>query len=140
MSSLLAIHVLATWFMVGLIWTIQWVHYPLFASVGRDHFVRYERNHTKRMATLLVVPALVEVATSVGLIWIPPPGVGRGVLVAAAGLLLAIWIATALVYAPVHGALSGGHDARLIRRLEIMNWWRTAAWTARGAIVAAVII
>ncbi|MCK6525129.1 hypothetical protein L6R49_27300, partial [Myxococcota bacterium] len=36
MSStlLLLIHAAATWFMVGLIWFVQIVHYPLFSAVG----------------------------------------------------------------------------------------------------------
>ena len=34
----LIIHAAATWFMVGLIWFVQIVHYPMFANVGRDSF------------------------------------------------------------------------------------------------------
>ena len=34
MSALLAAHAAATWALVGLIWTVQVVHYPLFALVG----------------------------------------------------------------------------------------------------------
>ena len=31
-------HAAATWFMVGLVWVIQTVHYPLFAFVGESGF------------------------------------------------------------------------------------------------------
>jgi hypothetical protein len=41
--ALTSIHLAATWFMVGLIWVIQIVHYPLFTSVGSDSFAEYER-------------------------------------------------------------------------------------------------
>ena len=37
----LIVHAVSTWFMVGLIWMIQTVHYPLFARLGDDTFVRY---------------------------------------------------------------------------------------------------
>ncbi len=33
---LLVCHVAATFYMVGLVWFVQRVHYPLFASVGAD--------------------------------------------------------------------------------------------------------
>ena len=37
---------LATAGMVGIIWFVQVVHYPLFTSVGRDAFVAYELRNT----------------------------------------------------------------------------------------------
>ena len=33
--ALLLVHLAATWFLAGLIWVIQLVHYPLFAAVER---------------------------------------------------------------------------------------------------------
>jgi hypothetical protein len=39
MTILLVIHLAVTWALLGLIWTIQVVHYPLFKDVGRDCFV-----------------------------------------------------------------------------------------------------
>ena len=50
------VHAAATWFLVGLIWIIQVVHYPLFARVGEDGFVAYEAAHT-RLISLVVGPA-----------------------------------------------------------------------------------
>lgn len=38
-------HAAATLFMVGLIWFVQVVHYPLFAKVGPDVFVPYAASH-----------------------------------------------------------------------------------------------
>ena len=31
----------ATWFMAGLHWFVQVVHYPLFADVGTERFIAY---------------------------------------------------------------------------------------------------
>ncbi len=47
------LHLGSTWFMVGLIWLIQIVHYPLFARVGVEQFVPYEREHS-RLITYIV--------------------------------------------------------------------------------------
>lgn len=43
--ELLLLHVAITWALVGLIWTIQIVHYPLFEQVGEDSFVTYHARH-----------------------------------------------------------------------------------------------
>jgi hypothetical protein len=39
-TVVLAVHLSVTAAMVGLIWFVQVVHYPLFAMVGREQFVR----------------------------------------------------------------------------------------------------
>jgi len=139
-SPLLAIHAVATWFMVGLIWMVQTVHYPLFLRVTDPGFVAYEQGHTRRMGSLLAVPATVEVATAAALVWFRPDGVELGVILAAGALLAAIWVMTAVVQAPLHVRLSAGYQAQLIRRLVASNWWRTAFWSVRGALVASMLV
>lgn len=47
-AALLTTHLFATAAMVGLIWFVQVVHYPLFASVGADGFTDYETAHRRR--------------------------------------------------------------------------------------------
>ena len=140
MSPLLVIHAAATWFMVGLIWMVQTVHYPLFLRVTDPGFVAYEQGHTRRMGSLLAVPASVEVGTATALVWFRPDGVALGVILVAGFLLAAIWIMTGLVQAPLHARLAAGSEPRLIRRLVVSNWWRTGAWTLRGALVASMLV
>ncbi len=50
-------HAAATWYMTGVIWMVQWVHYPLFAKVGDNAFVAYQHAHTSGM-TPVVLPAM----------------------------------------------------------------------------------
>ena len=38
-------NVAATLFMVGLIWMVQVVHYPLLDDVGEQNYVRYQQRH-----------------------------------------------------------------------------------------------
>ena len=38
-------NVAATLFMVGLIWMVQVVHYPLLDGVGEQNYVRYQQRH-----------------------------------------------------------------------------------------------
>jgi hypothetical protein len=138
--GLLLIHAAATWFMVGLIWVIQVVHYPLFLRIGAAEFVDYERAHTRRMGALLAFPASLEVVTGALLVWIRPDGVPAAMVFAAGAVLAAIWVMTALVQARLHRGLSTGADAHLAYRLIASNWWRTALWTIRGTLVLVMVL
>ena len=63
------VHAFATLFMVGLIWLVQVVHYPLFAEVGEAEFVRYEQLHSQRISWVVMPVMLVELACAVLLVW-----------------------------------------------------------------------
>lgn len=136
-SVLLPVQTFATLALVGLIWTIQIVHYPLFRRVGEDAYPAYQAGHVRRISIVVAPLMLAELATAVLLVLVPtdvPPAL------AWIGLALVgvIWISTALLQAPLHARLEQGFDARTHRRLVATNWIRTLAWTARGAIVLAM--
>jgi len=125
--------------MAGLIWTVQWVHYPLFASVGTDSFMRYQASHVSRITPLVGPLMLVELGTSVALLMIrpsalPAPLVWGGVL-----CVLVAWVATAVFSIPAHHVLGAGFDAAAHERLVSTNWIRTLAWTAHAAIVTILV-
>ena len=131
------VHLAATLFLVGLIWVVQVVHYPLFASVGTQQFHGYWRGHT-RLITCLVGPVmLLEAGTAVLLCAVRPAGLSLPVLVIASGLLVLIWVSTWLVQIPCHERLGRRFDPVTLRQLVLTNWVRTAAWTLRGVLVLA---
>lgn len=131
------VNLLSTWFLVGLIWTIQVVHYPLFAAVGTDRFVAYEESHA-RLITYVVGPVmLIEAATTVLLVAARPAAIPAWIAWAGVVLLAVIWLSTALIQVPAHGRLADGFDVAVHSRLVSSNWIRTIAWTARGALLAA---
>jgi hypothetical protein len=120
--------------LTGLIWTIQVVHYPLFAHVGEAEWVAYEREHQRRITCVVAPLMLANVALAVAVV-VDAATALRWVNLA---LAAAVFAATALVYSPLHGRLSTTHDRAGIDRLVALNWWRTAAWTAQ-AVVALVL-
>lgn len=127
--------VAATLAMVGLIWFVQIVHYPLFAQVGRDGFRRYEMDH-QRLTTWVVVPfMLTELATAMLMIWQRPISVSSTAVWFGLVLLALIWLVTYTVQVPQHASLVMSYDAEIQRRLVLCNWIRTAAWSARGLLV-----
>lgn len=134
---LLLAQVASTFVMVGVIWIMQVVHYPLFAAVGADGFARYAEAHS-RLVTFVVAPLMLVEATSAGLAALAPdpamPAPGRWLGVA---LVAVIWASTAALQVPQHGRLAQGFDASAHGFLVASNWIRTVAWTARGALLLA---
>lgn len=133
-----AVHAAATLFLMGMIWTIQIVHYPLFAAVGTEAFADYEAAHSARITWLIVVPWALQGATTAALLLAPPPGVPRWLVWLAAVLAALTVVVTIAASVPAHGQLAGGFDAAAHARLVSTNWLRTTAWSG-GGVVAMVI-
>ena len=131
----LLLQVAATLTMVGLIWFVQIVHYPLFSRVGRDDFRRYEMEHQRRTTYVVAPLMLTELVSSVMLLWWRPDGVGSVSVLLGLALLASIWIMTYMVQVPQHASLALTYDPAMQQRLVMGNWYRTAAWTARGFLV-----
>ena len=68
-NVLLIANLISTWYMVGLIWMVQIVHYPLFGKVGPDQFVGYQISHQSLTTLVVGPPMLVEIVTATWLVW-----------------------------------------------------------------------
>ena len=132
-------HLVATAAMTAILWFVQIVHYPLFAKVGPDHFVEYERSNTQRTSLVVGPPLAVEGLTAVLLFVAPPEGVGRAIPFVSGVLLAVVLLSTIAVQVPLHGSLSERFDTALVTRLVRSNWLRTVGWTAR-VVLATVIV
>ena len=139
MNAWLLVHLAATWAMVGFIWTIQILQYPLMARVPADAFPSYVEGHQRRVVAVLAVFAVVEVvaAAAVGVVSDEVP---TWLWLGSGAILAALWVATGLFYAPLHGRLADGWDADLHHLLVRSNWWRTLGWTTRGIAAAAMVV
>lgn len=137
------VHVLATWFMVGMIWTIHLVHYPLFAEVGDDAYVAYQAAHVDRIGMLLAVPWLLEGVTLLGLLWLAYLGGRRDLrlpVTIGAVAMAAVLVISGFWSAPAHGELADGFDAAVHDRLMTANLVRALAWSIRGAMAAWIVL
>lgn len=132
MTPLLLTHAAATWALVGLIWLVQLVQYPLFAQVGMDAFPAYHARHTRQITGVVAPLMLIELASAALLV---ARGMTNPWLLASLAPLACLWLSTWRVQLPLHERLSHGFDAEVHRRLVTSNWWRTAAWSLRGACV-----
>ena len=133
-SLILSLHCASTLALLGLIWFVQVVHYPLFSLVGREHFVEYERLHQMR-TTWVVAPLMSIEALTASLILVSNLTSPERTLAWFGWiLLLLIWLSTAFLQVPLHRRLAAGYDSRTATRLVRSNWVRTIAWTVRGVI------
>ncbi|MCS7034703.1 MAG: hypothetical protein NZ561_12040 [Phycisphaerae bacterium] len=137
---LLLVNLLATWFLAGLIWMVQLVHYPLFARVGAPEWQAFHTEHM-RMITVIIAPMMfIEALSAAALVFVAreyPPQARLCVWIAAA-LVLSNWLVTAGVAVPLHNRLGEGLDVAVVDRLVAVNWLRTAGWTLRGLLLAFV--
>ena len=133
-------HLISTLVLVGIIWTVQVVHYPLMALVGEERFVAYEAAHSPRMAAVVMIPWTVQGLTTLGLLVARPAGVPAALVVIAAIAAAVPVIATVLASVPAHVALGSGFDAAVHRRLVRTNWIRTIAWTAHAPVAVAILV
>lgn len=125
------LHLFCCFFMTGVIWIIQWVHYPSFNYIEKSEFISFENFHGNRI-TFIVGPLMIlELMTAFYLyfqkdspFWI----------VNLVGVLL-IWVSTFFLSVPAHTQLSEGYSIEIIRRLVVTNWPRTLLWSLRSLVL-----
>ena len=136
LRALIVVHSAATMFMVGLIWTIHYVHYPLFAYVGESTYASFQAVHVERIGRLLFVPWLTEGFSLIGIVALAflgsrktlrVPAVINGAAMAVVLVISGFWSA------PAHGKLAEGFDKSVHDQLMTANLIRTLAWTVCGA-------
>lgn len=135
-------HVAATLFMVGMIWTIHTVHYPLFAEVGPATYESFQAAHVDRIGKLLLLPWLTEGLTLLALLWAAFVGRARSLRIPSAigAIAMAVVLMISGVWsAPAHGELADGFDTVVHNRLMTANLVRTLAWTVRGATAVWIV-
>lgn len=139
-NFVLIANLVSTCYMVGLIWMVQIVHYPLFAKVGAEQYESYQTHHQSLTTLVVGPPMLLELITSLLLLWYRPAGIPSWLIYFGIALLAVVWLSTAFIQVPCHEKLTSGFDAAVHSRLVTSNWIRTIGWTARGALAAWMLI
>lgn len=129
------LHDAATWYMVGIIWLIQLVQYPMFEYLDRATFSRSHLFHTSGMGLVVGPPMLVELVLSAAILY--RRGLTNAPAAVGFALVVTLWALTFFVMIPLHNRLgSEGFTPAVHQALVWWNWPRTLAWTARGLIAA----
>ena len=122
------VHFAATWFMVGLIWIIQLVHYPSFHWVDESRFSRFAQFHSSSISKIVMPVMIVELLTGLILIVNYEEIMMQFNLVA----LILIWLVTMFLSVPCHKKLAEGYNPETVDSLVSSNWLRTILWSIRG--------
>ncbi len=129
-----------TIYAVGMIWTLQLNHYPLYNSIAPEDFKDYMAAHNRRLLLPIVLPSAIAFATAIVLLFLPPAGVSRVPLAMVVCLNIVIALSTAFVQGPAHRALEQqGYSPALVQRVIRTNWVRTVAWTISGILLISVM-
>ncbi|MCC5915609.1 MAG: DUF1772 domain-containing protein [Balneolaceae bacterium] len=137
MTTILLINLFSSFFLCGLIWTIQLVHYPMFRYLDSSEFLSHMNQHKSRIS-LIVVPVMVIELVSSG--WLALSAeILRVYHITGLVVVIAIWLVTFLVQVPQHNRLSAGKDDEIIGKLVRGNWIRTLLWSAKSLIGIAIL-
>ena len=129
------INIASTWFMVGLIWFVQIVHYPLFGYVSSREFGSFHENHKILITPVVGIVMIIELVTSGILLFQIPVGIPSWTAIVGIILLGFIWFSTLFLQIPYHNKLSYKFDYNMLMMLINTNWIRTICWSLRGVIV-----
>jgi hypothetical protein len=131
---------LAHWFLLlwsvlifavlGEIWLVQIVVYPLFGKEGEAEYVAYHKFYSSRIPLPVILPGFASFLLTIPLVFFAPDSVPLWTLLAnlacgVVGLLVTVGLET-----PRHARLeNGGKQKKVIRELIRYNWPRTLSIT-----------
>ncbi len=140
LNEYLIINFFSTVFLVGLIWIIQVVHYPLIQMVDEGIFVSYMAQHRRKISYVVLPLMLIELASAILLAL--NSGKSDIAFQAWIGLILVIviWLSTFMAQVPLHKILASKKDPAAITRLVKTNWLRTALWSARAVLLTWMLV
>jgi hypothetical protein len=125
--------------MVGVIWFVQIVHYPLLAQFGSTQSVAVAEQHQQRTGYVVGLPMLVEGVSTLWLLARTPDGVAVLLPWVNAVLLAVALGSTLFLSVPLHAKMALAHNDETGRKLVVTNWPRTIAWTLRSALCVVML-
>lgn len=132
MSLIFILNLFSSFFLCGLIWTVQIVHYPYFIYTDETKFSNAMTFHKKRVSYIVIPVMFTELLTSFWLVF----NSAEQIVFHAAGLVvvLLIWLITFLLQVPLHSSLTSQYNSVTIQQLVRSNWWRTLLWSLKSVI------
>lgn len=128
-------HFAFCFYLTGMIWVIQLIHYPAFCFISEKEFVHFHTRHTSIMGVIVGPVMVLEFLTALLLCFKGPVGWWLNL----AGVL-GIWLVTFLVSVPIHNKLVHGLNIFQVEKLIRTNWLRTWLWSLRSVVFLGMII
>ncbi len=130
MEYIVIINLFSSFFLCGLIWLVQLVHYPFFRYADLHAFEEAMSFHKKKISLIVVPVMFAELLSS---FWLSLfSDLYTAFHVAGLVIVLVIWIVTFTTQVPLHSKLSEKREPDVIHRLVKSNWIRTLLWTIKA--------
>ena len=128
MKFLIISNLSITILMLGIIWFVQLVHYPLFPKADLNNFKNFHSEHTKRISWI-VAPLMISEGLVSTVLFVKMPSI---ITFIGLSILIFIWISTFFIQVPINNKLNKEFDVKLFYKLLKSNWIRTIGWSLRS--------
>ena len=132
MDFLFFLNVISAFFLTGVIWTIQIVHYPAFHYIDKLSFVNFHQFHERRISIIVMPLMILELISSVALYF---NDMSNHTFLLNLIIIGLIWCSTFFIQVPIHNILSQKKDNSMIKKLVNTNWIRTFLWSMRMLLI-----
>lgn len=139
MTWIVTANAAASWMMVGVIWFVQVVHYPLLAVVPVESARETAVIHQARTARVVMVPMAVEGVTTLWLMFDRPASVPWWLAWLGGACVAVALLSTVVLSVPRHGRMADEPTSTIGHELVVTNWPRTVAWSAHGIVAGAIL-
>ncbi len=127
-------------YVLGGIWFVQIVVYPLFAKVGEVEYVGYHKFYSSRIPLPVILPGFASFLVPLALIFLRPESVPLSLALANAAFGIVGLVVTVGLEIPRHARLEkGGKQETVIRELIRYNWPRTLSITASALLTLVML-
>ena len=130
-----SINTYVTFTLLGLIWTIQRVHYPAFLFIAENKFSEFEKFHTRNISFVVAPLMVIEFCVSILLLVLSSSSLKYQICFL---LVVLIWVSTLTLSIPCHKKLVFGMDKAVINKLVFTNWYRTIFWSLKAIFICAL--
>ncbi|MGZ4934911.1 MAG: hypothetical protein ACXV49_10510, partial [Halobacteriota archaeon] len=121
--------------------TLQIQHYGIYPAVGREGFAQYMKANNRASALPTIVPGILLVLVSAGLVVSRPAFVTNAEGVEAFALNFFAFMSTLLWQRRLQGEMAvTGYDEAKVRLLIRTNWIRVVCYWLQGALAISIVV
>jgi len=125
----------------GCMTALQIQHYGIYPAVGREGFADYMKANNRAAAVPTIVPGILLLLVSVGLVFFRPAFVTNAEGVEAFALNFFALMSTILWQRRLQGEMAvSGYDEGKVRLLISTNWIRTVSYWLQAILAISIVV
>lgn len=133
---LFTMQLFSTFFLTGLIWVIQLVHYPSFHYIEENIFSTFAQFHSKRITRIVLPMMFIELISAFIILLASDLGqLSFTLFIVNFVIIVLIWSCTFCLSMPCHKELMREINKPIINKLIRTNWPRTVLWSFKSLLL-----